>query len=157
MKISIISNANLHKIRFVFLLVVDNTFYLNFKEFDLNYTCKMLPHIVSAFSSDNHMYLTCSGHGHPSSRLLPSTLLSSLLLLLLLLLPLFWGHHSPGTRVPRRWWSCSAAWAITHCCNEQEKNIFLKGNTIKIFGAMHYIYYINKSIVTKVDSTYLGY
>ena len=25
------------------------------------------------------------------------------------------------------------------------------------FGAMHFIYYINRSIATKVDSTYLGY
>ena len=28
---------------------------------------------------------------------------------------------------------------------------------IKMFGAMHFIYYINRSIATKVDSTYLGY
>ena len=27
----------------------------------------------------------------------------------------------------------------------------------KMFGAMHFIYYINKSIATKIDSTYLGY
>ena len=27
----------------------------------------------------------------------------------------------------------------------------------KMFGAMHFIYYINRSIPTKVDSTYLGY
>ena len=27
----------------------------------------------------------------------------------------------------------------------------------KKFGAMHFIYYINRSIATKVDSTYLGY
>ena len=27
----------------------------------------------------------------------------------------------------------------------------------KMFGAMHFIYYINRSIATKVDSTYLGY
>ena len=26
-----------------------------------------------------------------------------------------------------------------------------------MFGAMHYIYYINRSIATKVDSTYLGH
>ena len=26
-----------------------------------------------------------------------------------------------------------------------------------MFGAMHFIYYINRSIATKVDSTYLGY
>ena len=30
-------------------------------------------------------------------------------------------------------------------------------NTRKKFGAMHFIYYINRSIATKVDSTYLGY
>ena len=29
--------------------------------------------------------------------------------------------------------------------------------TFKKFGAMHFIYYINRSIATKVDSTYLGY
>ena len=28
---------------------------------------------------------------------------------------------------------------------------------IKMFGAMHFIYYISRSIATKVDSTYLGY
>ena len=27
----------------------------------------------------------------------------------------------------------------------------------KMFGAMHFIYYINRSIASKVDSTYLGY
>ena len=27
----------------------------------------------------------------------------------------------------------------------------------KKFGAMHFIYYINRSITTKVDSTYMGY
>ena len=27
----------------------------------------------------------------------------------------------------------------------------------KLFGAMHLIYYINRSIATKVDSTYLDY
>ena len=27
----------------------------------------------------------------------------------------------------------------------------------KMFGAMHFINYINRSIATKVDSTYLGY
>ena len=27
----------------------------------------------------------------------------------------------------------------------------------KKFGAMHFIYYINRSIATKVDLTYLGY
>ena len=26
-----------------------------------------------------------------------------------------------------------------------------------MFGAMYFIYYINRSIATKVDSTYLGY
>ena len=29
--------------------------------------------------------------------------------------------------------------------------------TLLKFGAMHFIYYINRSIATKVDSTYLGY
>ena len=29
--------------------------------------------------------------------------------------------------------------------------------TFKKFGAMHFIYYIHRSIATKVDSTYLGY
>ena len=28
---------------------------------------------------------------------------------------------------------------------------------LKMFSAMHFIYYINRSIATKVDSTYLGY
>ena len=29
---------------------------------------------------------------------------------------------------------------------------------VKMFGAMHFIYFINRSIIaTKVDSTYLGY
>ena len=27
----------------------------------------------------------------------------------------------------------------------------------RMFGAMHFIYYINRSIATKVDLTYLGY
>ena len=27
----------------------------------------------------------------------------------------------------------------------------------KMFGPMHFIYYKNRSIATKVDSTYLGY
>ena len=28
---------------------------------------------------------------------------------------------------------------------------------LKMFGAMHFIYYINRSIATKVDSIYLDY
>ena len=28
---------------------------------------------------------------------------------------------------------------------------------VLMFGAIHFMYYINKSIATKVDSTYLGY
>ena len=38
-----------------------------------------------------------------------------------------------------------------------KKKHFSKLLLIKMFGAMHFIYYINKSIATKVDSTYLGY
>ena len=30
-------------------------------------------------------------------------------------------------------------------------------NSLKMFGAMHFIYYIYRSIATKVDSTYLDY
>ena len=26
-----------------------------------------------------------------------------------------------------------------------------------MFGAMHFIYYINRSMATKIDSTYFGY
>ena len=37
-------------------------------------------------------------------------------------------------------------------CNTSRKQLM----TLK-FGAMHFIYYINRSIVTKVDSTYLDY
>ena len=47
--------------------------------------------------------------------------------------------------------------SVTHCRTgktadeESSSTFFLK------FGAMHFIYYINRSIATKVDSTYLGY
>ena len=34
---------------------------------------------------------------------------------------------------------------------------FHKTTNLKKFVAMHFIYYINRSIATKVDSTYLGY
>ena len=37
-----------------------------------------------------------------------------------------------------------------------DKNVYIKFGGKK-FGAMHFIYYINRSIATKVDSTYLGY
>ena len=37
------------------------------------------------------------------------------------------------------------------------KNDISSKNIFKKFGAMHFIYYIKRSIATKVDSTYLGY
>ena len=36
-------------------------------------------------------------------------------------------------------------------------NTFFYLDILQMFGAMHFIYYINRSIATKVDSTYLGY
>ena len=33
----------------------------------------------------------------------------------------------------------------------------LSKGCFKMFGAMHFIYYINRSIAMKVESTYLGY
>ena len=44
--------------------------------------------------------------------------------------------------------------------NVNEAYAFFKDKFVSIFkkfGAMHFIYYINRSIATKVDSTYLGY
>ena len=50
----------------------------------------------------------------------------------------------------------------TSCLNRRQNTVegsrpscYDKG--LKMFGAMHFIYYINRSIATKVDSTYLGY
>ena len=41
--------------------------------------------------------------------------------------------------------------ALAQHSNNDHRFLFLN------FGAMHFIYYINRSITTKVDSTYLGY
>ena len=52
---------------------------------------------------------------------------------------------------------------VKHISNIQEVSIEnrkskVHNNSLKLkFGAMHFIYYINRSIATKVDSTYLGY
>ena len=35
-------------------------------------------------------------------------------------------------------------------------NIKIRVRREKMFGTMHFIYYINRSIATKLDSTYLG-
>ena len=48
----------------------------------------------------------------------------------------------------------------TSCLNRKQNTVegsscYDKG--LKLFGEMHFVYYINKSIATKVDSTYLGY
>ena len=37
------------------------------------------------------------------------------------------------------------------------QNMSISHINVKMFGAMHFIYYINRSIATKVDSTNLAY
>ena len=44
-----------------------------------------------------------------------------------------------------------------HKCLSDAPKIIFKLYASIMFGAMHFIYYINKSIATKVDSTYLGH
>ena len=58
-------------------------------------------------------------------------------------------------------WIASVWW-----CAKSDINVFLSiylwilptliNSVFIMFGAMHFIYYINRSIATKVDSTYLG-
>ena len=44
---------------------------------------------------------------------------------------------------------------VVHVCRFLQ--VQQNDSCIKMFGAMHFIYYINRSIATIVNSTYLGY
>ena len=41
--------------------------------------------------------------------------------------------------------------------NNASVNYQYCNSSLKMFGAMHFIYYINRTIATKEDSTYLAY
>ena len=41
--------------------------------------------------------------------------------------------------------------------NKSHNSVFEMTAVKKMFGAMHFIYHINRSIAAKVDSTYLSY
>ena len=61
--------------------------------------------------------------------------------------------------VPKQAIICDVISHYRYCCGNTLLNLMSDNicNLVKMFGAMHFIYHINRSIATKVDSNYWSY